>query len=35
MTTEQLYEMMEQGNLGYAYVFKQQDHCRHADFRSP
>lgn len=25
MTTEQLYEMMEKGNLGYACVFKKGD----------
>lgn len=35
MTTEQLYEMMEQGNLGYACVFKKEDHGKHTDFLFP
>lgn len=35
MTTEELYEMMGQGNLGYACVFKKEDHGRHTDFLFP
>ena len=32
MTTEELYELMEDGNLGYACVFKKDDHGMHTDY---
>ena len=32
MTTEELYELMEDGNLGYACVYKQGDHGMHTDY---
>lgn len=32
MTTEQLYEMMGEGNLGYACVYKKGDQGMHTDF---
>ena len=32
MTTEELYELMEDGNLGYASVYKQGDQGMHTDY---
>ena len=32
MTTEELYESMEDGNLGYACVFKKGDQVMHTDY---
>ena len=32
MTTEELYELMEDGNLGYACVYKQGDQVMHTDY---
>ena len=32
MTTNELYELMEDGNLGYAYVYKQGDQGMHTDY---
>ena len=32
MTTEELYELMEDGNLGYACVYKQGDQGMHTDY---
>jgi hypothetical protein len=32
MTTEELYELMEDGNLGYACVYKKGDQGMHTDF---
>lgn len=35
MTTEQLNEMIEHGNLGYACVFRKEDQGKHRDFLFP
>lgn len=35
MTTDQLNEMMEHGNLGYACVYKKGDNGMHTDFLFP
>ena len=32
MTTEELYELMEDGNLGYVCVYKQRDQGMHTDY---
>ncbi|WP_395546900.1 MULTISPECIES: hypothetical protein [unclassified Lacrimispora] len=32
MSTEELYELMEDGNLGYACVYKKGDQGMHTDF---
>ena len=32
MTREELYELMEDGNLGYACVFKREDQGMHTDY---
>ena len=32
MTKEELYELMEDGNLGYACVFKREDQGMHTDY---
>ena len=32
MTRDELYELMEDGNLGYACVFKREDHGTHTDY---
>jgi hypothetical protein len=32
MTRDELYELMEDGNLGYACVFKKDDHDIHTDY---
>lgn len=32
MTTEELYDLMEDGNLGYACVYKQGDQGMHTDY---
>lgn len=32
MTTNELYELMEDGNLGYACVYKQGDQWMHTDY---
>ena len=32
MTKEELYELMEDGNLGYACVFKREDQGTHTDY---
>jgi hypothetical protein len=32
MNTEELYELMEDGNLGYACVYKQGDQGMHTDY---
>lgn len=32
MTREELYELMEDGNLGYACVYKRGDHGMHTDY---
>ena len=32
MTTKELYELMEDGNLGYACVYKQGDQGMHTDY---
>jgi len=32
MTRDELYELMEDGNLGYACVFKREDHRTHTDY---
>lgn len=35
MTEEQLYDMMGEGNLGYACVFRKEDNGKHRDFLFP
>lgn len=35
MITEQLYVLMEEGNLGYACVYFEDDHGKHTDFMFP
>ena len=35
MKTEELYELMEEGNLGYACVYFEDDHGKHTDFIFP
>jgi hypothetical protein len=32
MTTDELYELMEDGNLGYACVYKKDDNGMHTDY---
>ena len=32
MTRDELYELMEDGNLGYACVFMREDHGTHTDY---
>lgn len=32
MTRDELYDLMKDGNLGYACVFKREDHGMHTDY---